>query len=214
MQPTTHDIAADNLINLLQHEGIRSKPVLTAMRLVPRHLFVNPAYEEMAYNNHPLPIGYQQTISQPYVVARMTEEIMRGKQVKRVLEIGTGSGYQAAVLSHLVDDVYSIERIKPLFDAAQARFAVLNITNVYLAYGDGSHGWPENAPFDGIIVTAAALEPPEQLLQQLAEGGRMIIPLGRDYQVLYSITRQGNQYKSNALCAVAFVPLLSGIDET
>ncbi|KTD20068.1 protein-L-isoaspartate-O-methyltransferase [Legionella lansingensis] len=204
-------LTPDDLIQILRSKGIHSENVLTAIRHTPRHLFINPEDHAVAYEDHPLSIGYDQVITQPYLVARMTEEIMKGKNVKKVLEIGTGSGYQAAVLAQLVDQVYSIERIKALYTTAKLRFKKLKILNVKLAYGDGSNGWPEYAPFNGIIVTAAIDEPPTSLLEQLADGGRMVIPLGDRYlQRLYTIVRQGNNYEQHAMDSVSFVPLLPG----
>jgi protein-L-isoaspartate(D-aspartate) O-methyltransferase len=202
----------DNLIQILRDKGIHSETVLAALGKVPRHLFVHANQLDIAYLDQPLPIGYQQVITQPYLVAKMTEEVMKTNHVKKVLEIGTGSGYQAAVLAQLVEKVYSIERIKPLYEAAKLRLQELKITNVKLSYGDGNYGWPSYAPFDGIVVTAATEEPPVPLLEQLANNGRMVIPLGKrgGQHRLYSIIRHGNQFERSLLDFVLFVPLLPG----
>lgn len=201
----------EDLITTLKHKGISSKNVLEAIRKIPRSLFVNPEDTGAAYEDHPLSIGYDQVISQPYLVARMTEELLKGKSMLKVLEIGTGSGYQAAVLSQLVKEIYSIERIKPLYETAKLRLKKLNIKNVRVIYGDGSNGWPEQAPYDGIIVTAAANKAPNALLEQLVDGGKMIIPLGNSYQQnLYVITKKGDLYEEHKFDPVLFVPLLTG----
>jgi len=163
--------------------------VLNAMAVIPRHLFVDEGLEEQAYNDSPLPIGEHQTISQPYIVALMTQALeLKGKE--RVLEIGTGSGYQTAVLASLADRVFSVERIASLATNARKIFDKLNFYNVAIRVGDGSYGWREEAPFDGIIITAAVPEIPQYLLEQLAVGGRMVAPVGdRDVQTLYKLTR-------------------------
>jgi protein-L-isoaspartate(D-aspartate) O-methyltransferase len=159
-----------------------------------------------------LPIGQQQTISQPFVVARMTELLVAHKKLRKILEIGTGSGYQAAILSHLTDEVYSIERIETLYQKAKQRLANLGFNNIFTKLDDGANGWPEKAPFDGIIVTAATAVVPQALLEQLAEEGRLIIPVGQPgYQELQVITRKANNYVTQVLDPVTFVPLLSGV---
>src|SRR5581483_9641760 len=190
------------LIMQLRQRGIRDHAVLRAMELVPRDLFVDPAFEDHAYKDIALPIDCGQTISQPYVVAFMTE----------VLELGTGSGYQAAVLSHLCRRVYTIERWRELQKAADRRFAELGITNVTTIIGDGWLGWPPQAPFDRIIVTAAAPEAPLALIDQLKMGGRMIIPLGetRDAQQLVQIDKNEAGISETPLLPVRFVPLVHG----
>ncbi len=188
--------------------GIRAPRVLEAMRRVPRHLFVPEAYRSSAYEDHPLPIGHGQTISQPFIVAYMTELLDLPPDAK-VLEIGTGSGYQAAVLAYLAREVHTIERFPPLAKTAQHRLEVLGFDNVTVHVGDGSHGLPEHAPFDGILVAASAPKVPTALLAQLAEGGRLVIPVGaRGMQHLERWTRRENAFHQEVLDAVAFVPLI------
>ncbi|MEW6544727.1 MAG: protein-L-isoaspartate(D-aspartate) O-methyltransferase [Nitrospirota bacterium] len=187
--------------------GVRDRAVLAAMRRVPRHRFVPDMYAPFAYGDGALPIGHDQSISQPYLVARMTEALaLRGKE--RVLEVGTGSGYQAAVLAEIAAQVYTIEILAPLADRAAKRLAELGYANVQVRAGDGYLGWPEAAPFDAILVTAAADHVPEPLLRQLAPGGRLILPLGRFFQrlVLYRRTQEG--YERTELDYVRFVPLI------
>lgn len=199
------------LVDLLKLKGIHDERVLAVISKTPRHLFVEKAYLDSAYDDHALPLTHGQTISQPYVVAKMTELLLHGQKLQRVLEVGTGSGYQAAILSQLVDHVYSIERIKPLLEKAKRRLKHLHLNNVEFLYGDGSFGWPEYAPFDGILVTAAATYAPDALLAQLADGGRMIIPVGGyGGQELQVITRDGDQYHKEVHEYVVFVPLLPG----
>ena len=200
-----------NLIMQLRRRGIRDTKVLRAIELVPRELFVDPAFADHAYQDIALPIDCGQTISQPYVVAFMTEALELDARHK-VLEIGTGSGYQAAVLSHLCRRVYSVERWRELQKAAERRLAELGITNVITIIGDGWLGWPPQAPFDRIVVTAAAAEPPAALLDQLKVGGRMIIPLGetRDTQSLVQIDRTEQGTITKALLPVRFVPMMRG----
>lgn len=194
----------------LLDRGIRDPKVLRAMAEIPRHLFVPPAEQEEAYGDRPLPIGADQTISQPYIVALMTEQLGL-KPEFRVLEIGTGSGYQAAVLARLVAQVYSIERIPELAAWAARRLESLGIRNVQTRVGDGSQGWHEAAPFDGILVTACAAELPEPLTQQLADGGRMVIPIGQaQRQTLMLIERRGDTFESHSICGCLFVPMKSG----
>ncbi len=199
------------LIMQLRRRGIRDIKVLRAIELVPRELFVDPAFADHAYQDIALPIECGQTISQPYVVAFMTEHLDLDERHK-VLEIGTGSGYQAAVLSHLCRRVYTVERWRELQKAAERRFAKLNITNVTTIIGDGWLGWPPQAPFDRIIVTAAADEAPPALIDQLNMGGRMIIPLGetRDTQQLVEIDKTETGISKTNLLPVRFVPLVHG----
>lgn len=202
----------DRLVQRLREKGIRDERVLEVMRQVPRHLFMDEALASRAYEDTALPIGYGQTISQPYIVARMTEELMRVAP-KKVLEVGTGSGYQAAILSRLADEVYTVERIDALEKLARQRFRQLGYHNIYLRHSDGSWGWPGKAPFDAIMVTAAPSEVPQSLLEQLADGGVMVIPVGgRMGQRLSVITRKGAVCEQEELEPVVFVPLLSGDD--
>ena len=200
-----------NLIMQLRRRGIRTTRVLRAIELVPRDLFVDPAFAEHAYQDIALPIECGQTISQPYVVAYMTEKL-EVEDRHKVLEIGTGSGYQAAVLSHLCRRLYTIERWRELQKAAERRFTKLGLTNITSIIGDGWLGWPPQAPFDRIIVTAAAADPPRALLDQLKVGGRMIIPLGesRDSQSLVQIDKTDAGIEETALLPVRFVPLVHG----
>jgi len=201
----------DRLINRLKERGISHVDLLKVMSEMPRHLFVDEALASRAYEDTALPIGYSQTISQPYIVAKMTEVLLAGIPKKKVLEIGTGSGYQTAVLSRLVERVYSVERIEPLQNQARERFYQLKYNNIRLKYSDGTWGWEENAPYDGIIVTCAPKEIPEPLLKQLAPGGRLVIPVGgAQRQSLRVIDRTGTTFEETVLDDVTFVPLLSG----
>jgi len=201
----------DRLIERLKQEGIQSHEVLEVMREIPRHIFVDEALASRAYEDTALPIGFGQTISQPYIVARMTEALLRDGPVKRVLEIGTGSGYQAAILAKLAAEVYSVERIDALLKLARKRFQELGIRNIRLKHFDGRLGWPEYAPYDGIVATAAPAEVPEALLEQLAVGGRLVIPVGdRGTQELRLITRTSEGYEQELLNLVSFVPMLAG----
>jgi protein-L-isoaspartate(D-aspartate) O-methyltransferase len=201
----------ERLIQRLKSGGIQDQRVLNQIRDVPRHLFVDEALASRAYEDTALPIGLGQTISQPYVVARMTEALLADPRPSRVLEIGTGCGYQTAVLAGLVDEVYTVERIGPLQRRAKALLRQLEIHNVKFRHGDGWEGWKTHAPYDGIIVTAAPPEKPRALLEQLAEGGRMIIPVGpRGRQELLEIQRRGDDFEERLLDYVLFVPLLSG----
>lgn len=183
-----------------------SPNVLDALLKVPRHLFVPERYRDQAYEDHPLPIGENQTISQPYIVALMTE-LLKPDSLARVLEIGTGSGYQAAVLGELVGEVYSIEIVKPLAERSAALLDSLDYDNVTVKYGDGYIGWMEHAPFDGIIVTCAPPYIPQPLIEQLAEGGRLVIPVGELYQELYLIEKQGDKLTHTRVIPVRFVPM-------
>ncbi len=202
----------DRLIQRLQQMGIQSDTVLEVIRNTPRHIFVDEALASRAYENTALPIGFNQTISQPYIVAKMTEALLeRGAPVK-VLEVGTGCGYQTAILAHLVGKVYSIERIDALLCRARERLSSLKFRNIRLKHGDGNHGWPEHAPFNGIIVSAAPVGVPQTLLQQLAQNGRLIIPVGKSgQQKLLLITRIDDGFQEEQLDLVSFVPMLEGV---
>ncbi len=201
----------DRLVMRLREKGIRNEKVLDVIGKTPRHLFVDEALASRAYEDTALPIGYNQTISQPYVVALMTDLVTRNNPHK-VLEIGTGSGYQAAVLAPLVEKIYTVERIEPLATQARQRFRKLGIRNVRASYSDGTVGLPEFAPYDAIITTAAAETIPDALLEQLSpDGGRLIIPVGgRTCQTLTVVTRQGDAFEREDLDPVIFVPLLTG----
>jgi protein-L-isoaspartate(D-aspartate) O-methyltransferase len=200
----------NRLIERLRAEGIQDEVVLAAMNAVPRHIFVDEALASRAYDDVSLPIGFGQTISQPYIVARMTEILRNGTQLQRALEIGTGCGYQAAVLSGVAEEVYSVERIQPLFERATNSLKELGINNVTLRYADGNIGLPEFAPYDGILMAAAATHIPRALLEQLAVGGRMVLPLGAQEQYLHLIERTEEGLRETRLEAVRFVPLLMG----
>jgi protein-L-isoaspartate(D-aspartate) O-methyltransferase len=200
----------DRMIARLRENGIRDDVVLAAMASVPRHLFVDEALASRAYEDSALPIGFEQTISQPFVVARMIAELRGGRALGRVLEVGTGCGYQAAVLAQVATEVYSIERIAGLLERARANLRSLRLANLRLVHSDGAKGLPEAAPFDGIIVAAAAPKASELLLQQLAVGGRMIAPLGAEEQALCLIERTTKGFTEKWLDAVRFVPLRAG----
>jgi len=187
--------------------GITNRRVLDVMRRVPRHEFVPAEVRSLAYHDRPLPIGYSQTISQPYIVAFMSEQL-DPKPTEKILEIGTGSGYQAAVLGELVSEVYTVEIIEPLAERAARDLSRLGFTNVHVRAGDGYLGWPEQAPFDAIIVTCAPDAVPEPLTQQLAEGGRMIIPVGPGWdQQLILLRKHGDDLERKAVLPVRFVPM-------
>lgn len=201
----------ERLVRRLAAQGIRSQEVLDRIRNVPRHLFVDEALASRAYEDTALPIGMGQTISQPYVVARMTEALISELTGDRVLEIGTGCGYQTAVLSPLVKQIHTVELLPELQKKARARLQKLNIYNVQYRRGDGWAGWPKYAPYDGILVAAAATELPERLLEQLAPGGTMIIPVGPPgRQELARIVRRDDHFEQVSLGAVSFVPLVHG----
>ncbi|EGA65306.1 protein-L-isoaspartate(D-aspartate) O-methyltransferase [Vibrio brasiliensis] len=200
---------ADRLIDFLVASGIRDQKVLDAIYRLPREQFVSQAMMHQAYDNNALPIGQGQTISQPYIVAKMTEMLELNRD-SNVLEIGTGSGYQTAVLAQLVDHVYSIERIKALQWEAKRRLKQLDIYNISTKHGDGWQGWLAKGPFDAIIVTAAAESVPSALLAQLKDEGIMIIPVGTEDQQLLKITRQGDEFLSEVIEMVRFVPLVAG----
>jgi protein-L-isoaspartate(D-aspartate) O-methyltransferase len=202
----------ERLILRLVEQGIRDPRVLDRIRNVPRHLFVDEALSSRAYEDTALPIGHGQTISQPYVVARMTEAVTLGGVPDKVLEIGTGCGYQTAVLAPLVGKLYSIERIEALLDRAKEHLKELGIRNVRFKHGDGNEGWPSQAPFDAILVAAAPHAVPQKLLDQLGEGGRLVAPIGPEgRQELLRLTRRGDQYLRERLGLVSFVPLLGGL---
>jgi protein-L-isoaspartate(D-aspartate) O-methyltransferase len=201
----------ERLVTRLREQGIKSLPVLDVILGTPRHLFIDEALAHRAYEDTALPIGFNQTISQPYIVARMTELLLSEGVVKSVLEVGTGSGYQTAVLAQLIDKVYSVERIKPLQLKAKERFRVMGLRNIYLQHSDGGMGWPSMAPFDAIIVTAAPESIPEELLEQLAIGGRLVIPVGQNQQELKLVIKKSEkEFETQIIERVKFVPLLSG----
>ena len=199
----------ERLVRRLRADGIVDERVLEAVRTVPRHLLVDEAFASRAYEDTALPIGYGQTISQPYVVARMTEALRAGRELRRVLEIGTGSGYQAAVLARLADEVYSIERLEPVLRTARRRLSRLGVRNLRYKLGDGTRGWPEQAPYDGIMVTAAPTTLPTELIDQLAVGARLVIPVGTPgNQQLLVVQRTEDGHFSEELQRVSFVPLV------
>ena len=198
LQMVTDQIAA---------RGVTDERVLAALRDVPRHLFVPPAMRSQAYEDHPLPIGHGQTISQPYIVAYMTE-VLRLKPTSRVLEVGTGSGYQAAVLGKVAGQVYTVEILAPLAESARKTLASLGYTNVHVRVGDGFAGWPEHAPFDAIMVTAAPEEVPPPLIEQLAVGGRLVVPVGRVVQQLTLVEKTPKGLVTERKMPVRFVPLV------
>jgi protein-L-isoaspartate(D-aspartate) O-methyltransferase len=201
----------DRLVQRLREQGIRNLTVLDRIRNVPRHIFVDEALGSRAYEDSALPIGFGQTISQPYIVARMTEALLEGGPLESVLEVGTGCGYQTAVLAPLVGRIYAIERIGALLERARERLKELGIRNVKFQHGDGTAGWKSQAPFGGILVAAAPLALPEALLKQLEVGGRMIVPVGVEgQQELMRFTRREQSIERESLGRVAFVPLLGG----
>lgn len=203
----------DRLVSRLRAKGIRNDKVLKAIATVPRHEFVDEALSSRAYEDSALPIGLSQTISQPWVVARMTEVLLEAGKPEKVLEVGTGSGYQAAILSLLVPQVFTVERIEELLKQARRRFHRLGLNNIISRYADGHLGWASQAPFDGIIVTAAATEIPEDLTDQLAEGGVLVLPVERNgMQRLVSITKTKDGLEEKDLGGVIFVPMLSGLN--
>jgi protein-L-isoaspartate(D-aspartate) O-methyltransferase len=202
----------DRLVQTLRKEGIGDERVLKAITQVPRHKFVDEALSSRAYENTALPIGQSQTISQPWIVARMTEAILDGGQPEKVLEVGTGSGYQAAILSQLVPKVFTVERIDELLKFARRRFHNLRLNNIYVRYADGHLGWPSQAPFDGIMVTAVAQSVPQELMEQLRIGGLLVIPVERNgQQRLITVRRLEDGFDETDLGGVVFVPLLSGL---
>jgi protein-L-isoaspartate(D-aspartate) O-methyltransferase len=201
----------DRLVNRLKGHGIRSSAVLEQIRNVPRHLFVDEALSSRAYEDTALPIGHSQTISQPYVVAKMTEALLEDFDGEKVLEIGTGCGYQTAVLAPLVKEIYTVERIPELLRKTKQRLRQLDIYNVRYRLGDGWEGWPKYGPYDGIIVAAAAAELPRKLLEQVAPGGRLIMPVGPlGAQDLVMLRRLDDHFEQVSLGGVSFVPLVKG----
>ncbi len=201
----------DRLVQRLREQGISNLAVLDRIRNVPRHIFVDEALGSRAYEDTALPIGFGQTISQPYIVARMSEALLEGGPLGNVLEVGTGCGYQTAVLAPLVERLFTIERIAGLLDRAKERLKELDIRNVKFHHGDGTQGWKSQAPFEGILVAAAPLVVPQALLRQLAPGGRLIVPVGEDgKQELMRFTRREQGVTREPLGRVAFVPLLGG----
>lgn len=204
------------LVRRLAAAGIHDATVLERIRMVPRHLFIDEALASRAYEDSALPIGHGQTISQPYIVALMTQALLDGSEgggLQKVLEVGTGCGYQTAVLAPLVQQLFTIERIASLQQSARARLRELGLGNVRFRHGDGTEGWPGQAPFDAILVAAAPAEVPSALLQQLAPGGRLIIPVGpAGRQELLRITRTAESFERESLGWVSFVPMLGGKD--
>ena len=201
----------ERLVKRLEEQGIRNPSVLDVIRQTPRHIFVDEALASRAYEDTALPIGHSQTISQPYMVARMTEALVETGPLEKALEVGTGSGYQATVLSHFATTVYTVERIEPLLMQARRRFIALCRRNIRSHHSDGNWGWPEHEPFDGIIVTAAPVEIPKSLLQQLQIGGRLVMPVGQSgEQDLILITRTETGFEKEILNQVSFVPMLGG----
>lgn len=199
----------DRLVQRLRDEGIQDEEVLEVIRGLPRHLFVDEALASRAYENTALPIGFGQTISQPYIVARMTQALRAGGRLRKVLEVGTGCGYQAAVLARLVDEVYSVERIEPLAKRARRVLARIHLRNVHVKLSDGSWGWPEHAPYDGILVAAAPADVPAPLLEQLAPGARLVIPVGdANNQELLVVQCTDSGFVRERLELVNFVPLI------
>ena len=204
-----------NLIETLRNQGIKNQEVLDCIAKIPRHLYVDESYRHRAYWNRPLPIDEGQTISQPYIVALMTETLLsnfEGVRNRKVLEIGTGSGYQTAVLSRLYETVYTVERIHALMNRARRVNQSFDIENILYKNADGWSGWPEEAPFDGIIVTAKCETVPNLLVDQLKVGANLIVPIGsKASQILYRINKTDDSYNQKALCAVSFVPMLEGL---
>jgi protein-L-isoaspartate(D-aspartate) O-methyltransferase len=201
----------DRLVQRLRDQGIRSEAVLEQVRTVPRHIFIDEALASRAYEDTALPIGFAQTISQPFIVARMTEALLEGGPLRNVLEVGTGCGYQTAVLSALVSKLYSVERIEPLLVRAKARLKELGVRNVRFRHGDGALGWKANAPYDGILVAAAPLKIPDALIEQLAVGGRLVVPVGAEgQQELIRLQKRESRLERESLGPVAFVPLVAG----
>lgn len=199
----------DRLILRLREEGIHNENVLEVMRQMPRHIFVDEALASRSYEDTALPIGHGQTISQPYIVARMTELLLAVEPLNRVLEVGTGSGYQTAILAPFVEQIFTVERIAPLLEQAKQRHKALGLTNIRYLLSDGSWGWPQHAPFDVIIATAAPEEIPTELKEQLVDGGHLIIPHGTNAQQRLSvIERDGDTFNTTDLDMVSFVPLV------
>ncbi|WP_321348113.1 protein-L-isoaspartate(D-aspartate) O-methyltransferase [Halopseudomonas oceani] len=200
----------ERLLERLFEEGIRNLHVLEAMRRTPRHLFVDEALSHRAYEDTALPIGHNQTLSQPYIVARMTELLLGGGPLDKVMEVGTGSGYQTAILAKVVERVFSVERILPLQERAKRVLRDIDVRNVVFRHADGNWGWPQYGPYDAILVTAAPAEIPRELLGQLADGGRLVIPVGEREQHLMLVIRHGDEFTYQQVEPVRFVPLLAG----
>lgn len=205
-----YSMQGERLAARLKTEGINNPQVLKAIAATPRQLFIDQALEYKAYENTALPIGHGQTISQPYIVAKMTQILLAKGPLATVLEIGTGSGYQCAILAQLVTKVFTVERIKALQRQAKRRLRLIDLHNVSMKHGDGWQGWSTKGPFDAIMVTAAAAHVPTDLLAQLADGGQLIIPVGDANQVLTLITREGERFTQQQVEVVKFVPLLAG----
>ena len=201
----------ERLVKRLEEQGITNQSVLDVIRQTPRHIFVDEALASRAYEDTALPIGHGQTISQPYIVARMTQVLVETGALEKVLEVGTGSGYQAAIMSHFAQTMYTVERIEPLLMQARRRFIELRRRNIRTHHSDGNWGWPDHEPYDGIIVTAAPVEIPKSLLQQLKLGGRLVMPVGQSgQQELVLITRSETGFEKEILNHVSFVPMLGG----
>ena len=203
----------ERLVKRLQEQGIHNAKVLDLLRTTPRHIFVDEALASRSYEDTALPIGFSQTISQPYIVARMTEALIESGSHDKVLEVGTGSGYQAAILSPLVKTVYTVERILPLLNQARRRFQQLKLHNIRSKHSDGSWGWEEHAPYDAIIATAAPTKIPPSLLDQLAIGGRLLVPVGdKGHQQLVLMLKTPSGFEQQVLNQVSFVPMLDGCE--
>jgi protein-L-isoaspartate(D-aspartate) O-methyltransferase len=204
----------NRLVQRLRDKGIRNQQVLDVMASTPRHIFIDEALAHRAYEDTSLPIGNGQTISQPYIVAKMTELLLAEAPLNNVLEVGTGSGYQTAILAPLVKRLYSVERIEPLLNKAKQRIRQLKLNNVSFKLSDGHWGWEQSGPYDGIIAAAAPEEIPQGLLEQMAEGGRMILPVGGEKQSLVLVTRRGDKWQRQVLEEVNFVPFMTGIKKS
>ncbi|MGK0406023.1 MAG: protein-L-isoaspartate(D-aspartate) O-methyltransferase [Oleispira sp.] len=204
----------NRLVQRLRDKGIRNQQVLDVMASTPRHIFIDEALAHRAYEDTSLPIGNGQTISQPYIVAKMTELLLAEGPLNNVLEVGAGSGYQTAILAPLVKRLYSVERIEPLLNKAKQRIRQLKLNNVSFKLSDGHWGWEQSGPYDGIIAAAAPEEIPQVLLEQMAEGGRMILPVGGEKQSLVLVIRRGDQWQRQVLEEVNFVPFLTGIKKS
>ena len=209
----TSQRARDRLATALIEMGIQSKPILDVIRKIPRHFFIDEALASRAYENTALPIGFNQTISQPYIVAKMTEVLVKNKELENVLEIGTGCGYQTVVMAQFAKYVYTVERIDGLLIRARERFQKLNCNNIRTKHSDGNIGWSAHGPYDGIIVAAAPVGVPKALVEQLAMDGRLVIPVGKPgKQKLLLITRTEYDYTEQYIDSVSFVPMLAGVD--
>ena len=204
----------NRLVQRLRDSGIKNQQVLDVMASTPRHIFIDEALAHRAYEDTALPIGNGQTISQPYIVAKMTELLLASGPLNNVLEVGMGSGYQTAILAPLVKKLYSVERIEPLFNKARQRIRQLKLNNVSFKLSDGHWGWPEAGPYDGIIAAAAPEDIPQGLLDQMADGGRMILPVGGEKQSLVLVIRNGDKWTKKVLEDVKFVPFLAGIKKS